>query len=97
MIDDIDGSEAAETVHFALDDREYEIDLNEDHANRLREALAPYMGHARRPERRVRKSQTSGAADPASIRVWAAQQGIEVASRGRIPAGVVEKYQAAHS
>jgi hypothetical protein len=38
--DDIDGSEATETLSFALDGSEYEIDLNEGHAKELREALA---------------------------------------------------------
>ena len=37
--DDIDGSEASQTVFFALDGAEYEIDLNDGHANVLREAL----------------------------------------------------------
>ncbi|MDQ0078526.1 histone-like nucleoid-structuring protein Lsr2 [Arthrobacter oryzae] len=37
--DDIDGSEANETISFALDGNEYEIDLNEGHAKELRDAL----------------------------------------------------------
>jgi hypothetical protein len=46
--DDLDGSEAAETVSFGLDGTSYEIDLNEDNAAALREALATYVGHARK-------------------------------------------------
>lgn len=46
--DDLDGSEATETVSFALDGATYEIDLNDDHAAQLREALAVYVGHGRK-------------------------------------------------
>ena len=46
--DDIDGSEATETVSFALDGTSYEIDLNDENADKLRGALAPYVGHARK-------------------------------------------------
>ena len=37
LVDDLDGSEAAETVTFQVDFRGYEIDLNEEHAARLRD------------------------------------------------------------
>ena len=46
--DDLDGGEADETVSFALDGTSYEIDLNEANATKMREALAPYVGHARK-------------------------------------------------
>lgn len=39
LSDDIDGSEASEIINFALDGSEYEIDLNNDHANEPRKAL----------------------------------------------------------
>ena len=45
LVDDIDGSDAEETVSFALDGRDYEIDLSKKNAARLREVLAPYVGH----------------------------------------------------
>src|SRR4051794_41194707 len=48
LVDDIDGSDAAETVGFALDGVDYEIDLSEQHARELREAVSLYVGHARR-------------------------------------------------
>ena len=48
FVDDLDGSEAEGTVRFGLDGAEYEIDLNAEHAQALREALAPYVGAARR-------------------------------------------------
>jgi len=48
LVDDVDGGEAAETVSFALDGVSYEIDVSEENAGALREALAPWVGHARR-------------------------------------------------
>lgn len=42
LIDDLDGSRAAETVSFALDGVTYDIDLNEQNAQMLRSVLANY-------------------------------------------------------
>ncbi len=47
FVDDLDGSDAAGTVAFALDGRAYEIDLSDDNAARLREALASFITAAR--------------------------------------------------
>ena len=43
LTDDIDGGDADETVHFALDGRTYEIDLSAANAVQLREAFKPYI------------------------------------------------------
>ena len=43
LVDDIDGSDAAETVSFGLDGTQYEIDLNSGHAQELREQLDLYV------------------------------------------------------
>lgn len=95
--DDLDGSKASETVNFAIDGVEYEIDLSAEHSNELREALRRYTDAARKISgsrgRPVRK--TSGN-DAKAIRMWALDNGIQVNTRGRIQADVVEKYQAAH-
>ena len=48
LVDDVDGGEAAETVSFALDGVSYEIDVSEKNASALRDALASWVGHARR-------------------------------------------------
>ena len=48
FIDDLDGSEADGTVRFGLDGTDYEIDLNGEHAQELRDALARYVTAARR-------------------------------------------------
>jgi hypothetical protein len=48
LIDDVDGSDADETVRFSIDGTEYEIDLSEANAAKLRDGLAGYIGKARR-------------------------------------------------
>ena len=48
LVDDLDGTEATETVSFGLDGTSYEIDLNDKNAAALRDALAGYVGHARK-------------------------------------------------
>ncbi len=99
--DDIDGSEATQTISFALDGTSYEIDLNDKNAAALRDALATYVGHGRRVtgSRRGARRTSSASANGASakeIRDWARDNGHKVPERGRIPAAVREAYQAAH-
>ncbi|MEV4991574.1 histone-like nucleoid-structuring protein Lsr2 [Pseudarthrobacter sp. LMD1-1-1.1] len=99
--DDIDGSEAKETISFALDGNEYEIDLNEGHATELREALTRFTNAGRRVSggrgRSAGRTKSSqGGRDAKAVRIWAADNGIPVNTRGRIQAEVVEKYEAAH-
>ena len=104
LVDDIDGSEAAETVSFALDGVDYEIDLSEDHAGELRDAVSLYIGHARRTGGRRksgRRQATSGSAEAtggsaADIRAWARENGWTVPERGRVSSDVREAYVAAH-
>lgn len=104
LIDDVDGSEAVETVAFGLDGTNYEIDLNEANAAALRDALAPYVGHARKASSSRRRrsgssgSGSSGGSGPSAkeIREWARANGYEVPDRGRVSAEVREAYAAAH-
>ena len=97
LVDDIDGSDAEETVSFALDGKEYEIDLNTKNAQKLRDALAPFVGHARRASSGRRRSARGGnGPSPAEIRSWARENGYDVPDRGRVSAEVREAYLAAH-
>jgi hypothetical protein len=94
--DDIDGSDATQTIRFALDGIEYEIDVSDRNANRLRNSLSEFIAHGRKVGgRRGRKSASSGQVDTKAVRKWAEANGIEVSSRGRIPTDVVERYRAA--
>jgi len=47
LTDDIDGGDADETLHFSLDGKSYEIDVNSANAARIREALQPFISKAR--------------------------------------------------
>jgi len=101
FVDDLDGSEAEGTIRFGLDGAEYEIDLNADHAQALRDALAPYVrsarragGGTRRAARASRRAAASGL-NTTEVREWAKAQGIDVKDRGRVPAELVVKFKAA--
>ena len=48
LVDDIDGSDASETIPFSLDGTAYEIDLNGEHAHELRGHLERYVKAARK-------------------------------------------------
>ena len=103
LVDDTDGATADETVTFSLDGVSYEIDLTTDHARELRDALAHWVGNARkvsarsagRPGRGAGR-RTSGSSDATAIREWARENGHEVSERGRISASVKAAYEAAH-
>ena len=104
FIDDIDGGAAEGTVRFALDETEYEIDLNAKHSEELRSALGKYVSHARKvggASRRAgraagRAGRGSGSSvNTTEIRNWARENGYDIKDRGRVPADLVAKYQAA--
>jgi hypothetical protein len=97
--DDLDGSEAESTVVFGYDGTTYEIDLSRANIAALEDALALYVGHARKV-RGSRRSATRGSSgrgrDVAAVRAWAAENGYDLAPRGRVPGEVLEAYDAAH-
>jgi Lsr2 len=94
--DDLDGGPADETVRFRAGGTEYEIDLNNKNAAAFRKHLAPFVEHARRAGRGQRRLRTSSSRQRSGdVRAWAKAQGIAVSDRGRIPASIVEQYEAA--
>jgi Lsr2 len=100
LVDDLDGGEASETVSFSLDGTAYEIDLSADNAGKLRKDFAQYIDHARRGGagggRRRRARSGPGRERSAEIRAWARQRGHKVSERGRIPATIINEYDASH-
>ncbi|GAA4722370.1 Lsr2 family protein [Nocardioides endophyticus] len=98
--DDLDGSEATETVTFGLDGSSYEIDLNDKNAAKLRDALAPYVGHGRRvgsaPRRGRKAAARAGGPSAREIRDWARSNGYDVPDRGRVSADIRAAYEAAN-
>src|SRR6516162_8674841 len=96
--DDLEGGPANETVRFAFGGGGYEIDLNKKNARAFRKQLAPFVEHARKAGRGQRRLRTESARQRSGdIRAWAKDQGIAISDRGRIPASVVEQYEAATS
>jgi len=96
--DDLDGGPADETVRFGIGGAEYEIDLSNKNATAFRRQLAPFIEHARKAGRGQRRRPGRSASSrerSGGIRAWAKDHGIAVSDRGRIPASVVEQYEAA--
>lgn len=102
FIDDIDGTEGAQTVHFGFDGQDYEIEINQAHLDQLTEALAPFIEHGRKVRRAGTgrttqpKNTPSARAGATAVRQWAAEEGLEVNPRGRIPGEVLAAYDKAH-
>ena len=97
LIDDIDGGPADETVRFAVD------------GTTLRDrSVGGQRGPAEERRRGVRRARPQGTRAPhrtaapwrqggksAEIRAWAREQGLAVNERGRIPADLAAKFEAA--
>lgn len=103
ILDDIDGSTAAQTVQFGLDGVTYEIDLSDGNASALRDELARFIAAGRRiGGRKVRvatgQSTTTSTTDRErnqQIRAWANANGYEVSERGRLSSEVIAAYEQA--
>jgi hypothetical protein len=105
LTDDLDGQEATQTVRFALDGRDLEIDLSDQNAARLRMTFLPYISAGRRtggarsgtsrdagiPANRPGKSR----GDLAHVRAWARANGYAVSDRGRVKSDILDAYHAA--
>ncbi len=99
LVDDIDGSEAHETVKFGLDGLSYEIDLSNRNAGKLRTALQPFVDKGTRISGRAgvargvaRRPAVAEREQNKAIRAWAIRKGLDVAPRGRIRSDIVELY-----
>jgi hypothetical protein len=96
--DDLTGGPADETVQFGVDGVAYELDLSAKHAADLRHRLARFVEHARihRPVRSRASARTTASRERSrQIRVWAQEEGFDVAGHGRLPAEVVRQYESA--
>ena len=106
LVDDLDGSQDdVHTVRFSLDGTDFEVDLSADNESRLRDKLARFVDNATpvRPPRgrtgkpsRVSRPPASDPDQTRAIRAWAAANGYQVSTRGRIPQSVQEAFTAAH-
>ena len=106
IVDDVTGEPGASTRRLRLDGVEYDIDLTDETFAGLQAVLRPYLEKARLvpmskrgkpagsregPGTPVRQKQELPAAS-ATIRAWAAANGVDCPKRGRIPTAVVERY-----
>ncbi len=98
LVDDVDGGSADTTVTFALDGTTYEIDLSNANAEKLRAAIAPWLGHARKVSRKATPARTTARSrgTATDIRKWAREQGHTISDRGRVAAEIRAAYEAAH-
>ncbi|GGM10239.1 histone-like nucleoid-structuring protein Lsr2 [Nakamurella endophytica] len=105
LVDDLDGAtDDVATVRFALDGRDYEIDLSKGNQQLLRKELDPYLTHARRlpgpagrPARnRVGTSGSRSREQLHAIREWANRNGYPVSPRGRLSNDVLTAFDDAH-
>jgi len=102
LTDDIDGKTKTnvETVRFAIDGTDYEIELGVVNQKRLREALGVYIAKARRhspkntghPKAGSKRNRVSSAA----IRQWGIDHGYQVSARGAIPGSLRRDFEAAN-
>ncbi|MCZ2817600.1 histone-like nucleoid-structuring protein Lsr2 [Modestobacter sp. VKM Ac-2984] len=109
LSDDLDDSISAdETVTFSLDGTTYEIDLSDKNAAEMRDVFGKYVTAARKVSSRGTRASGAGRSratggggrmdreQAGAIRDWARSNGHQVSDRGRIPASVVEAFEAAH-
>ncbi|MGU3436208.1 histone-like nucleoid-structuring protein Lsr2 [Actinomycetes bacterium M1A6_2h] len=110
LVDDIDGSPIkmgrGETISFAVDGNEFEIDLGAKNAKEFRKQLEYWTEHATRVGGKTRKASAPSGAPKSgpgrdrlqtkAIRDWANQNGFTVSERGRIPREVEEAYNSAN-
>lgn len=102
LVDDLDGTQSDDisTVTFGLDGVAYEIDLSEANADNLRKSLGEFVAQARRTGGRIKRSAPAAAdrhEQAQAIREWARRNGHEVSNRGRMPASLIEAFEAAHA
>lgn len=106
LVDDLSGEPIGDgegrTLRFAFDGADYEIDLSNSNIEEFSNALEDYVRASRRvsgrrktnaPASGGRGSGSGNGGETAAIREWAESQGLKVATRGRIPADIVDRYK----
>lgn len=97
-----------ESIEFALHGTTYRIDLKRSNVTKFEKALAPFVEAATQlrgaksspraatsTRRRNARPKNAGKNSTSAVRDWAAANGLEVNSRGRIPAAVQNAFDAA--
>ncbi|MFD4554430.1 Lsr2 family protein [Streptomyces sp. NPDC058469] len=107
QIDDLDPEQEAErTLTFGWNGDYREIDLSTENIKKFADAMAPFF-KASRPidpktgQRRFANGSNGqgvlsyGDFEPSEVRAWAADNGVEVSDKGRIPQDIVNQWQSA--
>lgn len=107
-VDDLDGTEGAQTVQFNHEGTLYEIDLNDQNVIGLEQTRAEMKRYVdagrvvteteRRPAAPVSGPPGSNGAPEASneeIREWARKKGYDIGERGRIPQDIRDAFEKA--
>jgi hypothetical protein len=94
LVDDVDGSEASESISFGFEGTNYELDLSDKNAQKLRDELA-WVKAARRTGDTRRPTKRSSNVDLKAPRAWAASNKIQLSNRGRVSERVMDQYKAA--
>lgn len=103
IVDDVDGSELGDdgqTIRFGWLGAEYRIDLSQANVDNFAAVITPYVNAGQRIGGRKARNSSSpangnGQVDTKAVRKWAESNGIELSSRGRVPAEIIEKFKAA--
>jgi hypothetical protein len=98
VLDDIDGSKNAATYTFALNGEEWSIDLSDKNAKKLSSALEPFITAGKKVggRKKARGNSKGTRKDLADVRAWGQANGHSVSERGRVPAALLNAYDAAH-
>ncbi len=98
VLDDIDGSKNAATYTFGLNGEEWSIDLSDKNAKKLSSALEPFITAGKKVggRKKARGNSKGTRKDLADVRAWGQVNGYSVSERGRVPAALLNAYDAAH-
>jgi hypothetical protein len=104
LVDDVDGSQAVETVDFGIDGVRYQIDLSAANATALRRVLAQWVDHGRKlSERQTRHLKRAdpwrrhvSSGERIAIREWCDDNGYSIGGRGPLPFHLVDAFREAN-
>ncbi len=98
VLDDIDGSKNAATYTFGLNGEEWSIDLSDKNAKKLSSAMEPFIAAGKKVggRKKARGNSKGTRKDLADVRGWGQANGYSVSERGRVPAALLNAYDAAH-
>lgn len=100
-----ESEDAVGTITYAVDGNVYEIDVCAKSKAAFDKAVAPYVERSRKVQRSARPARSSGTVrrsratgeialgpDPQVVRAWAAERGMDVPPKGRLPKTLVDAY-----